>query len=146
MTVKNHEKRVRYLLQTSPELPVDDVAVRVLGQEVEQQLGLYLGQPAQAVRGDALLELCAREDALAVGVLALAKSLHLPHQAVELCVVECMYCLRCFRDDDGWECEALEVGAAGQAGSVSKKVMCRGVGGGIAFLGAHEAESNKGAT
>lgn len=82
-----------YLLQTGPELPVDDVPVGVLGQEVEQQLGLDLGQAAAAVGGDTLLELRPREDARAAGVVALAKGLQLPHQTVELGVVESVYCL-----------------------------------------------------
>lgn len=80
-----------YLLQTRPELPVDNVPVRVLGQEVKQELGLYLGQPSASVGGDALLEFGARETARAFRVLALAESLQLPHQALELGVVEGVY-------------------------------------------------------
>ena len=82
-----------YLLQTRPKLPVDDVPVRVLGQEVEQQLSLYLCETAAAVRGDALLEFRPGEDSRAVGVLAAAEGLQLPDQAVELGVVERVYCL-----------------------------------------------------
>lgn len=67
--------------------------MRVLGQEIEQKLGLYLGQPSAPVGGDALLEFRAREDACAFRVLGLAESLQLPHQAVELGIVECAYCL-----------------------------------------------------
>lgn len=92
-----------YLLQTRPELPVDDVPVRVLGQEVEQKLGLYLGQPPTPVCGDALLELRAREDACSFWVLVLTEGLELPHQAVELGVVQGVYCLPGGeREGGGW--------------------------------------------
>ncbi len=65
--------------------------MRVLWQEIEQQLRLYLRQATAAIRGDALLELGAGEDSRAVGVQAAAEGLQLPDQAVELGVVECMY-------------------------------------------------------
>lgn len=94
------------LLQTSPQLAVEDVPLRVLGQEVEQQLGLYLGQPSTPVGGDALLEVGPRDDTLAVRIEAFAQVLELPHHAVEIGVVKRVQRLARrggeWNDQDGW--------------------------------------------
>lgn len=77
-----------HLLQSSSQLAIEDVPLRVFGQEVEQQLGLYLGEPSAPIGGDALLEIGSRDDTLTLGIEAFAQVLKLPHHAVEVGVVK----------------------------------------------------------
>ena len=87
--------------------------MRVLGQEVEQKLGLNFGQPPAPVGGDTLFELGPREDTRSLRVLALAESLELSHQAVKLGVVQRVYCLW------GEEEELEEEGGAARRGQAA---------------------------